>query len=453
MGFGRVGGGACARARRTIKVKPWKVGPFLVLMVAAAGCNHPEEKFGRTWYLDGAGNWGFGVSEMVYGLREAGYKGQVSAFLWSLTMSPVADQVLKPLSGLGAARLAGCIDDYLRRHPGREVNIIGLSAGAGVALRAVEHMTPPHKINNMVLLAASVSSQYDVKPVLKNMRGKIYIYYSQNDAMLAGPVRVFGAFGGKLGDEPAGLCGLHAVGSRDRVVNIAWRPRFERYGWYGSHTSCTSEAFVRHVLSAHIITESTRGPALASATPTRTKSPSVRPKLTGGRVANAARRPGGSSVRPSQLKPTSNTPRARPSQPVKPTRPVYAPPSDDLVAAGAQAPKARPGKPTTFLTLSRRDPRFPSRSRLTGGVQVRLVGVPSATVAKVQVRLDRNDPPAVHDMVLNRQRRYRGINGRSWAVTLLRVHAPSQTAWLQIQPGGGPGRQAARTRNTHTLTS
>ena len=40
------------------------------------------------------------------GLREAGYKGQVSAFLWSLTMSPVADQVLKPLSGLGAARLA-----------------------------------------------------------------------------------------------------------------------------------------------------------------------------------------------------------------------------------------------------------------------------------------------------------------------------------------------------------
>ena len=420
-----------------------------VLVVAAVGCNQPEERFGRTWYLDGAGNWGFGVSETVYGLRDAGYKGQVSAFLWSMTMSPVADQVLKPLSGLGAARLAGCIDDYLRRHPGKEVNIIGLSAGAGVALNAVKHVTPPHKINNVILLSASVSCRYDVKPVIKNMRGKIYVYYSANDGMLAGPVRVLGSFGGKIGDEPAGLVGLHPPTRAERVVNVGWRPRFERYGWSGSHTSVTSMAFVRHVLSGHILSPETT--TLAGTALARAGSPRSGSELAGRPSGNRPNAGESSAARTGR--PRTKAAPVRVFKTPKPRPAVYARPPGDAVAAAVKTPLVRPGRPATFMTLSRCDPRFPACSQVSDGLGVRLIGVPSGKTARVEVCGDRRETSVVHDMAVETGQRCCGKGGRSWAVTLLSVDPASQTAWLQVRPVAHSSRGAARKRDKRTPAS
>ncbi|MBN1346676.1 MAG: hypothetical protein JXQ73_28555 [Phycisphaerae bacterium] len=429
-----------------------------LLIAGAAGCNAPEEKFGRTWYLDGAGNWGFGVGEVTYGLRKAGYKGQVSAFHWSLTMSPLADQVLKPLAGLGAARLAGCIDDYLRRYPNNEVNLIGLSAGAGVVLRAAEHVTPPHKVNNIILLAASVGCQYDVKPVLKNMRGKIYVYYSSNDAMLAGPVRLLGAFGGKAGDDPAGLCGLYASGAGGQVVNIPWRPRFSQYGWYGSHTSVVSEPFVQHILSRHVVAERDRITYVASAETPGVSAEDSRAGASGQRMAQAPDHP---QVNPSNrgrpmTAPGRGIPQARspkPKQPAQPRPTVYAPPIDDELSALLQSPVARPGKPATCLTLSRLDPRFPTRSRLADGLRVRLIGVPGATSARFEVQPARQTEPTVARMTVDTGQRYDGENGHAWAITLLRVDPPSQTAWLQIRPVEDAQKKTAKTSKQQSPTT
>jgi hypothetical protein len=422
---------------------------FLTPLIAITlGCNHPEERFGRTWYLDGAGNWGFGVSETVYGLHKAGYKGQVSAFLWSMTMSPVADQVLKPLAGLGAARLAGNIDDYLNRYPNNDVNLIGLSAGAGVVLKAVEHIKPPHKINNVILLAASISSLYDVRPALKNMRGKIYVYYSSGDAMLAGPVRVLGTFGAKGGEDPAGLIGLRSPGAEGRVVNIGWQPRFEKYGWYGSHTSCTSEAFVQHILSQHIISELAGGTRVAQAGEERLapEQLSAAPPRTGpaGRPPKPAPQQGPRSPAPEPSRPPALAASAQPSAP------VYAPPMGSELASAVTSPVVTPGHPTTFITLSRRDPRFPGRSYLADGMTVRLISVPGTDDAQIEVRAGKADSPMVCRMNAQTGQRCRDAAGRSHVITLLRVDRPSQTAWLQIRQAGEPPQRSAGARTKTT---
>ncbi len=441
-------------------MRAWRVWCLLAVGLATVvGCNQPEEKFGRTWYLDGAGNWGFGVSEMAYGLRKGGYKGQVSAFHWSLTMSPVADQLLKPLAGLGAARLAGCIQDYLRRYPNNEVNVVALSAGCGVALRAVEHIKPPYKINNLVLLAASVSCRYDVKPVLKNMQGKIYVYYSSHDGMLAGPVRVLGAFGGKAGDDPAGLGGLHPPGGSERVVNVGWQPRFERYGWHGSHTSIVSQAFVQHVLSRHVGAGTASDIALASATSTTRpvgaasgrRTASGRP--SGRRLAMASSSLPPGAVRPSRPRTWQEAAASPSGRSVKRRPPVYAPPLDRSLVAAVNSPVVSPDEPATFLALSCRDPRFPSCSRLADGFQLRLLGVLGSKSAKVEVRADREHTPDVRRMIVETGQRCRGANGKAWAVTLLRVDAPSQTAWLQIRPAGRPPRRTVEARKTTPPTT
>lgn len=226
-----------------------------ILTALAVGCaEDARDRFGRTYYIDGAGNWGFGVSEMRDGLVAAGYPGSVRNWRWSWTLNPALDQTVgRPIARLSGSDLGKEITQYKAKYPQNEVNIIALSAGTGVAVWACESVEPPAKVHSLVLLGSSISSTYDMRKALANISGKVYVYVSGHDQILSGPVRTLGTIDGSF-DEPAGLVGLRAPpGSRDRIVNIKWNSRYERYGWTGSHTDCTSEPFVRYVLAAHVL--------------------------------------------------------------------------------------------------------------------------------------------------------------------------------------------------------
>ncbi len=224
-----------------------------------SGCATPErtaEKFGKTFYLDGAGNWGFGASTVPSGLRDAGYRGDVEIYVWTTSLNPLIDQLNIPGAKLRAIALADRIKDYRRRFPDNELNIIALSAGTGVAVWAVEQLDAGTKIKNLVLLGSSLSHDYDASRALANMTGRIFTYHSEHDLILGG-VNVIGTIDGKRGVESAGSVGLKTpTGMPGRVVNVAWTPRFIPSGWTGSHTDCTSKGFIqgfvaRHVLSRH----------------------------------------------------------------------------------------------------------------------------------------------------------------------------------------------------------
>jgi hypothetical protein len=213
----------------------------------------PGDEYGKTYYLDGAGNWGFGLRDVPAGLRAAGYKGNVEAYIWTSSFNPAIDQINIGMNKLRARILTSKIEDYLRRYPKNNVNLISLSAGTGIAVWAVEAMSPPYKVNNLILLGSSLSADYDMRKAFQNIRGKVYVYYSPHDEVLGGIVRTIGTVD-RAGTESAGLGGLHPPGGpRDRIVNIGWRPQYEQYGWTGSHTDATNEAFVQRFISKHII--------------------------------------------------------------------------------------------------------------------------------------------------------------------------------------------------------
>lgn len=219
----------------------------------AGGCGAPAEKFGRTWYIDGAGNWGFGVVDVPVGLKEAGYKGHVSNYHWSLTMNPALDQTLRFIARASGSVLAAEITDFLKRHPEGDANIIALSAGTGVAIWAVEDLRPPYKVNNVILVGSSLSSRYDVRKALANMKGKIICYYASSDPVLQGPVRLLGTIDGSY-DDSAGLVGVRGPGAATgRIVNIGWNSRFSALGWTGGHADCTNKRFVRAEISKYIV--------------------------------------------------------------------------------------------------------------------------------------------------------------------------------------------------------
>lgn len=232
----------------------------LVVAFLVGGCADPKERFGRTWYIDGAGNWGFGVLDVPLGLEDAGYKGLVSNHHWSLTMNPALDQTLRFIARSSGALLGSDISSYLRNNPGAEANIIALSAGTGVAMWAAESMKPPYKINNLVLVGSSISSKYDTRKALENMKGNIYVYYASSDPVLQGPVRLLGTIDGTF-DDAAGLVGLRGAGKASgRIINIGWSSRYSSLGWTGGHADCTNRRFIRAEIAKRIDPKLGSGP-------------------------------------------------------------------------------------------------------------------------------------------------------------------------------------------------
>lgn len=238
-------------------------GLAVIVLAGTGGCGDPQpqprfdarDQYGRTYYIDGAGNWGYGVSEIQSGLRSAGYQGNIINYGWSPTFNPALDQTIgRPVARAKGEELGREITAYCQKFPDNQVNIIALSAGTGVAVWACENVKPPAKVHNLILLGSSLSSTYDMRKALANITGKVYVYHSNSDAVLQGPVRTLGTIDGQMGVDAAGLVGLHPPGGGDgKIVNIRWSPQYAAYGWTGAHTDATSVPFVRRYLATHIL--------------------------------------------------------------------------------------------------------------------------------------------------------------------------------------------------------
>ncbi len=220
-------------------------------LVLTAGCTTtfgPKAQHGITFYCPGAGNFDFGDVGIRQGLEAAGYQGQVASVMWTVSFNPAIDQRLGN-AHLGAARLARSIEQYIDKYPGRPVNVVGLSAGTGVAIWALEDLKPGYNVDNVVMLGSSLWYRYDVSKGLRHVNGQIYNYYSPHDPVLTTAMKVFGTIDGVFGEDGAGAVGFRSPG----VVNIRWDPAFKRYGYYGNHTDATRAPFVEAYLSKHII--------------------------------------------------------------------------------------------------------------------------------------------------------------------------------------------------------
>ncbi len=227
-----------------------------LLGISLAGCGpsfSSKAKNGITFYCPGAGNVDFGDRGIREGLEAAGYKGEVASVLWTISLNPAIDQAVKLNARVGGMRLARTIKRYADRFPGRPINLVGLSAGTGVALFACERLDDDYQVDNVLLLSGSISCNYDIDPALRGIKGQIINYYSPQDAILAGPMKIFGTIDGKLGVDGAGAVGLKPPRHKDRVVNIRWRREWARYGYYGGHTDVTNPNFVEAKLASHII--------------------------------------------------------------------------------------------------------------------------------------------------------------------------------------------------------
>lgn len=225
----------------------------LALLAGCVSSFGPRAEHGITFYAPGAGNIDFGDAGVRAGLERAGYRGQVATVMWSVGFNPLTDQIVTPFAKIGAARLASRIETYAQRYPGKPINLVGLSAGSGVAIWALEKLDRNIRVDNVVLMSSSLSYNYDISDALRHVKGKVYNYYSRFDPILQLPMKLAGTIDRRYGVDGAGAVGLKPPRGGERVVNIPWKREYAQYGYSGGHTDVTSAPFVERYVAQYLI--------------------------------------------------------------------------------------------------------------------------------------------------------------------------------------------------------
>lgn len=192
----------------------------------------------------------------------AGYPGAGEMFTWETGLGVPADQASSVrYKRQKAADLADRIRAYRANYPGAPVSLIGLSAGTAVVAFVLEALPEDCPVDNVVLLGASISADYDLTQALRRVRNRLTIFTSEKDAVLGVLVPAAGT-ADRSGSIPAGTRGfVLPPGTSDetrrlyaeKVVTIAWSKDFERSGNYGGHLDNVKEAFVRDHVAPRIM--------------------------------------------------------------------------------------------------------------------------------------------------------------------------------------------------------
>jgi pimeloyl-ACP methyl ester carboxylesterase len=126
--------------------------------------------------LPGIEGKGISSESIREGLIDGGVRERIETFEWGM-----------PVPGLGMAfnqmdvarnrdqaeKLAIRIYEYQRAYPGRPVFLVGHSGGSGVAvfaLEALSRLRDAKPVNGAVLIASSLSADYNLSSALKNTR-------------------------------------------------------------------------------------------------------------------------------------------------------------------------------------------------------------------------------------------------------------------------------------------
>lgn len=233
--------------------------------ISYLGTDTTGSNLGRTYYVGGAGPFGHvGTIDVPDGLRRAGYRGSIEAFGWqSVIGGTLRDQMDRSRNEGQARRLARRMQAYLRRYPGRPVNIIALSAGTGIATWALESLPANLHVNTVVFLGSSLSADHDLRPAMRRVTGTLYNFYSPEDPILRHMLPLTGSVDRETHtDYIAGLTGFVVPGEVTatlgqyyslRVRNMPYRQQYARYGYHGRHTDATSAGFIEYVIAPLIM--------------------------------------------------------------------------------------------------------------------------------------------------------------------------------------------------------
>lgn len=201
--------------------------------------------------LSGAGGMMGETGNVRQGLIDGGVECAIEVFDWS-TGVVLIDQVALETNKRKAEALARRIEKYQQEHLGRPVHLVGVSAGTGLVVWALEDLAPGHGVDSAFLIAPSLWHKYDLSTAMQELEGRLYNFYSPGDAVLALLVPVFGTVD-RINGVSGGLHGFSPPDKADertmavyesKLEQIRWESKDAVYGHIGGHLGATRPAYV-----------------------------------------------------------------------------------------------------------------------------------------------------------------------------------------------------------------
>ncbi len=151
--------------------------------------------------------------------------------------------------------VAELIINYQRDFPGQPVHLIGHSAGAGMALFVLEHLSEDQPVTSVTLLSAAVSRRFDVERLLDRTTAGIWNFYSPLDLPTVGfGTMLFGTMDRRHAVS-AGALGFLTPGSNSvssdelqhqpQLNQIPYQKGMAKSWNFGGHFGSTNAVFVR----------------------------------------------------------------------------------------------------------------------------------------------------------------------------------------------------------------
>lgn len=162
---------------------------------------------------------------------------------------------------------------YQQRYPHRPVYLVGYSGGGGVAVLTLEALPSGHPITRAVLIAPTVSADYDLRRALRSTRLGIHNFYSMLDVPI---LMVLGTAvgttegrhalaGGAIGFLPPSSLNLEEREAyRSRILQTPYDLNMVWSGNHGGHFGWTAESFVAQYVGPLISDAPEPTPRLAS---------------------------------------------------------------------------------------------------------------------------------------------------------------------------------------------
>lgn len=245
------------------------IGVMLAAAVlAAGGCNEPQRadrdtdayEDGRVYLLSGAGGMMGECDRLRDGLKQAGVRRPIETFHWSRG-GVLTDQTGVEANRRKARQLSRRIEAFRRVSPGSPVHLIGVSAGTGLVVWAVEDLEPGVDVTAAVLISSSLDTRYDLSKAMKKTRDGIYSFNSMADTVLSlgvtwtGTVdRNGGLAGGLVGFSPRdGASEETRRLYKEKLHEISWWPGDAVLGHLGDHLGATSPGYVKEKVAPIVL--------------------------------------------------------------------------------------------------------------------------------------------------------------------------------------------------------
>jgi alpha-beta hydrolase superfamily lysophospholipase len=207
---------------------------------------------GVVYVLDGAGGYGWTPFILRRMLTHLPY--DVYHFRWGRCLRIISDLTDRENVWRKSHDLARLIGDYRDKNRNHKIYLVAKSAGAVVALRALEQVESG-SVESGILLSPAVSPQFPLSRALRAIRRDLVSFWSPIDLFWLGlGTSVFGTADG-VSCKAAGLVGFKIPSEQElskeysKLRQIRWEPSMARLMHLGGHSGNSMPPFLRkHVV-------------------------------------------------------------------------------------------------------------------------------------------------------------------------------------------------------------